>query len=375
MNKLYTLTLAFSCLVFLSLSSSAQYSGGTYTAVQPGLWHTASGPGIWQAAEPPQNCSNCLITLNVEGTVTLNTNITLSSNSALVIGGAGSTTVLTVGNSNANDFASSYNIILANDGTGTSLQLVNASSLMNASGAGAFDGILTSFTFNGSTTYFKQVGTAPSGFVGNTIASNSNASYGTTLVGPATLSSGGILPIILAEFSAVVDNGFVDLAWTTDLEINSDHFVVQASTNAGASWTNIGTVAAQGNSALPVNYSFTDSKPATGTNEYRLEMVDRDGKLAYSAVKAVRIGLMSSVSVYPNPATDYINVVLTGDATVSANIRLISMAGQTLLEKNVSNAGGTTVPLTVGGYPQGSYLIVVTGSDGTKQMNKILISK
>jgi len=375
MNKLYTLTLAFSCLVFLSLSSSAQYSGGTYTAVQPGLWHTASGPGIWQAAEPPQNCNNCLITLNVEGTVTLNTAITLGSNSTVLIGGSGNTTVLTVGNSNANDFASSYNIILSNDGTDTKLQLVDGSSLLNASGAGAYDGIFTSFTFNGSTTYFKQVGTAPSGFVGNSIASNSNAAYGTSLVGPVTLSSVGTLPIILADFSAVVDNGTVDLAWTTDLEINSDHFVVQASTNAGASWTNIGTVAAQGNSALPVNYSFTDKKPATGTSEYRLVMVDRDGKLAYSPVKAVRIGLMSSVSVYPNPATDYINVVLSGDATVSANIRLISLSGQTLLEKNVSNAGGTTVPLTVGGYPQGSYLVVVTGSDGTKQINKILISK
>jgi len=375
MNKLYTLTLAFSCLLLLSLSSSAQYSGGTYTAIQPGNWHTASGPGIWQAAEPPQNCSNCLITLNVEGTITLNTSITLGNNSTVVVGGSGTTTVLTVGNSNANDFANSYNIILSNDGTGTSLQLVNSSSLLNASGAGAYDGIFTSFTFNGTTSYFKQVGTAPSGFVGNSIASNSKAAYGTNLVGAVSLSSGGTLPIILADFSAVVDNGSVDLAWTTDLEINSDHFVIQSSTNAGASWTNVGTVAAQGNSALPVNYSFTDNKPATGTSEYRLEMVDRDGKLAYSAVKAVRIGLISSVSVYPNPATDYINVVLTGDATVSANIRLISVAGQTLLEKNVSNAGGTTVPLTVGNYPQGSYLIVVTGSDGTKQINKILISK
>ncbi len=110
---------------------------------------------------------------------------------------------MTVGNSNANDFASSYNIILSNDGTGTSLQLVNGSALLNASGAGAYDGILTSFTFNGSTSYFKQVGTAPSGFVGNTIASNSNAAYGTNLVGPVSLSSGGTLPIILADFSAV----------------------------------------------------------------------------------------------------------------------------------------------------------------------------
>ncbi len=153
--------------------------------------------------------------------------------------------------------------------------------------------------------------------------------------------------------------------------------MVHASTNAGASWTNVGTVAAQGNSALPVNYSFTDNKPATGTSEFRLQMVDRDGRLAYSQVKAVRIGLMSSVSVYPNPATDYINVVLSGDATVSANIRLISFGRVRLpLEKKATQCGGTTVPHEQSGnYPQGNYLIVVTGSDGTKQINKIFISR
>ncbi len=219
------------------------------------------------------------------------------------------------------------------------------------------------------------MGNAPSGFLGNTIGSSGPADYGTTLTGPVTLSSIGTLPIILADFNAIVDNGSVDLAWTTELEINSDHFVVQSSTNAGASWNNLGTIAAHGNSATPINYSFTDSKPATGTSEYRLQMVDRDGKTAYSTVKAVRIGLISSVSIYPNPAKDYVNVVLTGDASVSANIRLINQSGQLLMEKNVSNAGGTTVPLSVSGYPQGNYLIIVTGSDGTQQVNKVLISK
>ena len=375
MKNFYTLTLVFTCLA-LSLSSSAQtYSGGTYTAVQAGDWHVASGPGIWQAAEPPQDCNNCLITLNVLGTVNLNTNITMSGNSALIIGGNGNTTVLSIGNSGASTFAGSYSITLANDGTNSTIQLANGSSFLNASGAGTYDGILTSFSSGGATAYFKQVGNSPSGFFGNTIASVGTPSFGATQSGPVTLSSIGTLPIILADFNAIVDNGSVDLAWTTELEINSDHFVVQSSTNAGASWNNLGTIAAHGNSATPINYSFTDSKPATGTSEYRLQMVDRDGKTAYSTVKAVRIGLISSVSIYPNPAKDYVNVVLTGDASISANIRLINQSGQLLMEKNVSNAGGTTVPLSVSGYPQGNYLIIVTGSDGTQQVNKVLISK
>jgi hypothetical protein len=375
MKKFYILTLVIPCLVLLSLSSSAQYTGGTYTAVLAGDWHTTSGPGIWATVEPPQNCNNCKIVVNIEGTVNLNTNVNLSNNSILLVGGTGNTTVLQIGNSSSTGFAGSYSVILANDGTTSSIKLVTESSLVNAAAAGTYDGVLVSYTSGAVTSYFKQVGNAPEGFVGNSIASSGPASFGTTLVGAANLTSIGTLPIILSNFSAVPDNGAVDLAWTTDIEINSDHFVVQSSTNAGATWDNIGTVDAQGNSAVAVNYSFTDKKPATGTSEYRLEMVDRDGKYAYSAVKAVRIGLVNSVSVYPNPATDYVNVALSGDASVSANIRLLNLSGQLLMEKNVTNAGGTTVPLSVSNFPQGNYLIVITGSDGTKQVNKLLITK
>jgi hypothetical protein len=380
MKQLYSGALVVLTLSFSFLSASAQYSGGVYTAIQAGDWHTTSGPGIWKTVEPPSNCSNCQIVVNVNGTVNLNTNVNLSNTSMLILGGKAqdgstNTTVLAIGNSNASDFADSYSVILANDGTDTKLVMANGSALLNATGAGTYDGFLTSFTSGGSTTYFKQVGNKPNGFAGNTIVSNGNASDGNLLAGPLNLNSSGTLPIILDEFTAVVDKGSVDLAWTTAIEINSDHFTVQSSANAGESWNTIGTVAAQGNSASLINYSFVDSRPAQGTSEYRLVLVDRDGNTAYSPVKAVRIGSISSVSVYPNPASDYINVTLGGEPSVTANIRLVNMAGQVMLEKTVSNAGGTTIPLAVGSYPAGNYLVVITAADGSKQVNKVLISK
>jgi hypothetical protein len=373
MKQLYSGALTVLTLSFFSLSSSAQ-SGGTYTAIQPGNWHTISGPGIWQASEPPQNCANCRIVLNVSGVINLNTNVNLSNSSTVVIGGTGNATSVTIGNSGATDFANSYSIILANDGLNSTIQLANGSATLNASGAGNYDGLFTSYPVGTSTDFYKQVGLAPNAFVNNTITSNGSP-LTSILVGPSNLNSAGTLPIILGSFSAAVADGSVDLAWTTDIEINSDHFTIQSSTNAGATWNAVGTVPAAGNSAGVLNYSFTDKRPAAGTSEYRLALVDRDGNTAYSAVKAVRIGSMSTVSVYPNPASDYINISLGGDASVSTNIRLVNLAGQVLMEKNITNGHGTTVPLSVSSLPSGNYLVVITGSDGSKQVNKILISK
>jgi hypothetical protein len=53
----------------------------------------------------------------------------------------------------------------------------------------------------------------------------------------------------------------------------------------------------------------------------------------------------------------------------------MNTTGQLLMEKTVSNASGTTVPLSVSNFPQGDYLIVVVGSDGTRQTSKVLIAK
>ncbi len=382
MKKLYPLAIA---AFFLTLHTSAQ---GTYTAIvlpNSGVnnWHaTGAQIPIWAGAEPPTNCNNCLISLNVTGTVNLNVHLVLTGNSTLIIGGNGNATTLFIPNSGATDSSHSNSVNLINDGFNSTIQLVNSSSFVvvapNTSHAGDFDGLFTSNT-SGSGTGFsivssKAVGYAPNSFV-NGVAQNNYSPADHSIQGVITLSAPGTLPIILSAFEAVLEGAQVDLTWTTDLEVNSDHFAVQRSTDAGAAWTTIGTVAAHGNSSLELNYSYADSKPLQGTNEYRLQMVDKDGTYKYSTVQSVRLGLVTSVSVYPNPARDYVNVTLGGNSNESLNIRLFNQSGQVLQEKNLSNAGGTTVPLAVSSYPEGSYIIVVTGADGSRQVTKLLITK
>ena len=382
MKHVYPLAIA---ALFLTLNTAAQ---GTYTAVvlpNSGVnnWHaTGAQTPIWSGSEPPTNCNNCLISLNVSGTVTLNVHLVLTGHSTLIIGGGGASTTLFIPNSGATDSLHSNSVNLINDGTNSTLQVQNSSSFVNIAGntahAGDFDGLFTTFVtgsgVNTQVTSFKQVGFAPNGFVNDAIASSGSPSR-SSLQGAIILSSGGDLPILLSAFDAVLDGSQVNLTWTTDLEVNSDHFGVQRSTDAGATWTTLGTVAAHGNSSLQINYSYADTKPAQGTNEYRLQLVDKDGTYKYSTVQSVRIGLVSAVSVYPNPAHDYVNVTLGGNSNGNMTIRLFNQSGQVLQERNVTNAGGTTVPLAVSSYPEGSYIIVVSGSDGSRQINKLLITK
>lgn len=379
MKKIYT----FSGLMMLAVSSFAQ-TGGTYTAVLPGKWHTASGPGIWLGSEPPANCNNCVINLEVVGggTIMLNTHLTFTGGTTMTIGdGSGDATTLTMPNSGATDTSNANSINLINDNTNSSIKLMPGADSVtvapNVGHAGDYDGVFTSqVTTGGSGTVVsavKEVGFSPNLIVNNTIGASGPVAN-TFLSGGETLSSSGALPILLSNFTATLGETGVDLDWTTALEINSDHFAVERSTDAGANWEVLGTVAAAGNSALPLNYSFVDTKPAQGTDEYRLQMVDKDGVYKYSDVQAIRMGLVTAVSIYPNPARDNVNITL-GNASGNTLIRLYNQAGQLLQERNVSNTGGSIVTFAVGNYPEGNYVIVAIGEDGSRQTSKLVITK
>lgn len=387
MKKFYPSTLslivAFGLCAF-SLSASAQTYAHTYKTTPvllgtaPFNWSTpAPGVPIWDGStgQPPSTCSNCLIELIGPGVIHMNTALNLTNNSSLVIG---SNVTLVIDNSGLNTFNGSNGVFLDN-GTNNTVVLQTGTSEVDASNAGTYDGVFvtTDQTPPGNA---KMLGTGNTSsgyyFVGDAVSLAGGPKFGSTEIGTNTVNSAnGTLPIILSAFNAALNDGDVDLSWTTATEINSDHFSVLRSTNAGESWNQIGTVEAAGNSNTPLNYTFTDTKPAQGTSEYRLQLVDRDGTFAYSDVKAVSQGIVTGVSLYPNPAHDYVNITLNATAGETVLIRLFSQSGALLQEKNVANAGGTTVPLAVSSYPEGDYLIVVSAADGSRQVSKLVITK
>ncbi|HVU97623.1 MAG TPA: T9SS type A sorting domain-containing protein [Puia sp.] len=405
MKKFYTLV----CAGFLfSFSASAQgtpvpgFTGGKFTAVAPTDFRTTAGwvggvlpPSTFNPGSNNGQCNNCQIDLEVVGggTVTLNAGLLLTGGSELLIG-PGTTLLLPPSgatnplNGNGIDLTDQnpggqVNRIVWADGTAK----LDASQLTSTD---IYDGVYTSIMSAPGVTpqtfdLTKQIGVAPNGFhaiAGGAVTQTSSGTpqYGNGLGinGPITLANtNGIisLPIIVSSFTAnLIDQNVVNLAWTTALESNADHFAIQRSADAGAHWATLGTVSAKGGTTA-TDYTYSDSKPANGTSEYRLQLVDKDGTYKYSEVRTIRNGLINAVSVFPNPAHDYVNVALGGKATENILIRLYNQNGQLIQLKNVANAGGSTVPLSVSGYSEGTYFIVVNGADGSKQVSKFLISK
>jgi hypothetical protein len=178
----------------------------------------------------------------------------------------------------------------------------------------------------------------------------------------------GSLPVRLVSFSVTKEGKVVLLSWATTEESNSQAFEIQHSLN-GKEWKVIGRVLSAGESKITIPYSYTHSTPVTGSNYYRLRMIDNDESYAFSSIKQQSVDGAGVVAVsYPNPAADriYVNETLN-----VKSVEIVNMLGASVYHKtSVSKEG-----INVKGLASGTYILKLTQEDGNQISEKILITK
>ncbi|MCE6991322.1 T9SS type A sorting domain-containing protein [Dyadobacter sp. CY323] len=183
----------------------------------------------------------------------------------------------------------------------------------------------------------------------------------------------GTLPVTLVRFTAQNKEQQAHLEWITSSEINSSHFDIERSLE-GKSWVSIGTVAATGDPSLSgtvaTNYEFTDTKPFSGLNFYRLKMVDLDETYAYSAIRKVEIGSNPEIAFYPNPASDRL-FVTQNDPDKVKEVNLTDLKGNAVYRgKSFANQG-----IDVSQLPRSIYVINMMMVDGSAKTAKVLVGR
>ena len=163
------------------------------------------------------------------------------------------------------------------------------------------------------------------------------------------------LPVHLTNFTAAIKNNKVLVNWIMADESGEMNYAVEKSTD-GKNFTIIGNVSPSG-----VNkYSVTDVD-FTGktTVYYRLKVTGTDGKITYSNIVVVNANIKhTTLSVYPNPAADF--VVVNHAEAKNATIKIHKTDG-TLLATQKANDGATQTYISISNIAKGNY--VVTYSD------------
>ncbi|MEP7280068.1 MAG: hypothetical protein ABI813_15580 [Bacteroidota bacterium] len=172
-----------------------------------------------------------------------------------------------------------------------------------------------------------------------------------------------LLPLKLLSFAAEAKNKYVVINCATTEETSLQSIVLERSNN-GIVFSPVATMAAAGGYSSINHYQFTDSLPLGPVAYYRVKMINTDGSASYSDIKSVAFDALtiSSISVFPNPATEYVIVKMNTTRPGKFRYTVLSVSGQPLTTKELELGNGIQqikIDLTKTVY-QGALFIQIT---------------
>ena len=179
------------------------------------------------------------------------------------------------------------------------------------------------------------------------------------------LFANGTLPLSLLSFDAAAANGNVKLIWNTENEINTSHFDVEFSAD-GITFKKLATVKAT-NLPGKNKYYFVHTGITDNVLFYRLKQFDLDGKTTYSKTEKINISKATQVTVYPNPAADFIRLKNI-DMAVVAQVQFINSDGRLLLTAKANNL----MQFNISHLKPGSYLLKIIKKDNSTDVIQFL---
>jgi hypothetical protein len=180
------------------------------------------------------------------------------------------------------------------------------------------------------------------------------------------LSTVGTLPVTLISYTAKAQNNNAVLNWKTASEINNSHFVVEHCID-GKTFNQIAIVNAK--STQGADYTYTDYNTTSGTNYYRLQQVDLDGKTTDLGVKSVKFNLQEvAIDAYPNPATDFVN--LSFEPGIFDTAILIDVNGKVMNTIKIASVQNIA-KIDLSNVTTGTYLVQLIGANA-KTTKKVI---
>jgi hypothetical protein len=370
-----------------SQTLNLQYTGSTVTATNFNGTNLVATGTAQVVVNAPLNLTNSVFEFNNTSSITTSYNVTLTTstidlynNASMTSNGGPTTTVDLISNSRIQIGDGSISSAAIFTVSGPTLNVYDNSSVAVANQNNVYYNWSNyNYQHNYSASSSSAKSYASSGLGMNCGTGYAHSCTNPSLYGPATVGSGVTsnvtLPVILDGFTAALNNDHtITLNWNTQMEMNFSHFAIERSAD-GANWEQIGTVQAKGNSAVQTDYNYTDEQPLSGTNYYRLTLVNMDDSYMYSQVVVMQSATIAKVSFFPNPAHDYVNVSLGETTGSQVTILLSSISGRLMQEKTTATGSGVVVTFPLFNIASGMYILTVVKADGTRESSPVLISK
>lgn len=182
-------------------------------------------------------------------------------------------------------------------------------------------------------------------------------------------------PLSSTEINSDQKNEAVELRWKSYNEDNIHKYLLQRSAD-NENYKDLFTM--EFHPASLTGYQWTDNNPNTGTNYYRIHIINNDSTTEYSNTTEVTLKrLTPSLCLFPNPATsNNLNLKMINEPSGDYKLCLVNSQGKIVLRKTFyQNIGFNIIKINNNKIlPPGIYhLILCKPSEAIESFSAILI--
>lgn len=168
------------------------------------------------------------------------------------------------------------------------------------------------------------------------------------------------LSVEFLNIAAARNENVNTISWQVGNEANTMKYIIERSTD-GSSFAEIGQVPYQDRTSAVNQYEFRDGGvTTTGTVYYRVKEVEVSGKSQYSKIVSLLTdGLVSKLTVFPNPAKASATVSFVATTSGDVSLRLFDLKGSQIWQRQLKVSAGTNSVVIdqLGSLPNGLYLL------------------
>ncbi len=182
-----------------------------------------------------------------------------------------------------------------------------------------------------------------------------------------------LLPVVLNNFTAKLNNKKINLDWITTDQQNFSHFIVERSFDSKNFKKCTVVLPNEDNKSSQQAYSYLDEVGSANREMifYRLKMVDANGKAQYSSVVMIRLNESSGqvkLQTYPNPVVSELNVSIPANWQNKVIVYELYKVNGMLAKRIIKSDASATVSINMNDVQSGVYIVKVSsGSEKAVQ--------
>ena len=231
-------------------------------------------------------------------------------------------------------------------------------------------GANNAFNFSGTSTYGCVGVTNSANIVNNSLTtsnkinvclaagettSGSSTHWGSANVTANCTGCNIILPINSIQLSGSFQNNTVNLSWSQNGGISPDDVFSAEESDNGTVFHSIASIAANMNKSV---YEFSDYNISAEVQYYRIKQTDSYGAVYYSNMIAVKTGSVASLSVYPNPVLNALNILIQSDVQEEMDLEMADISGRVFGSKRIYlTTGKNKISWQIKKVPSGTYAL------------------